>query len=559
MRWLRLKRLRNDSRRRYFKGLDRPTVRSLRGVTFDPMKTRSSGIFALLFFFALGAKAQTLEFSSEVYNAGEGQGSVVLTVIKSGTATGAVTVKYSTGDFPPGSSSAKASQDYSATTGTLTFGPSETMKQFSVPILEDSVYEESETFFVTLSEPTGGAAVRAPSTAQVHIADNDPAPTVQFGSTNYTVSESGAAATLTITKTGATEAPATAYYKTRDGTAKAPSDYSATGDDLTASVVFQPNETSKQIQIPVQNDGYRESDETFEVFFTATLNAVQGTPATATVTILDDDPTAEQAPAKALNISTRASVQTGDRVLIGGFIVTGNLTKYLVIRGLGPSLAQAGVPPNAVLLDPVIQVNRADGTVVAMNDNWKDDPANQGQFGGTIYEPKDDRESLLLVTLQGGAYTVFVSGKNQTQGIGLVEIYDINGQGEPELANLSTRGYVGQENDVMIAGFILGNEAGSVDIAVRGLGPSLANAGLSHVLPNPALQLHDAQGTSVASNDDWQSDPVAAAQLTAHGLALPDAKEAGLFVVLPPGQYTAILHGNFMGTGVGLIEVYNLK
>jgi hypothetical protein len=522
------------------------------------MKT-SSGIFALLFFLAIGANAQTLEFSSEVYTVGEDGGSVTQTVVKSGTTTGAVTVKYSTGDFPPGSSSAKASQDYSATTGTLTFGPSETMKQFSVPILEDSVYEETETFFVTLSDPTGGAAVRAPSTAQVHISDNDPAPTVQFGSANYSVTESGVAATLTITKTGATEATATAYYKTRDGTARAPSDYSATGDDLSASVVFEPNETSKEIQIPVKNDVYRESDETFEVFFTVTLNATPGTPGTATVTIVDDDPQADPAPAKALNISTRASVQTGDRILIGGFIVTGNQTKYVVIRGLGPSLAQAGVPSNAVLLDPVIQLNRADGTVIAMNDNWKDDPANQFQFRGTVYQPKDDRESLLLATLQGGAYTVFLSGRNQTQGIGLVEIYDINGKGEPELANLSTRGYVGQENDVMIGGFILGNEAGSVEIAVRGLGPSLASAGLSNVLPDPALELHDAQGTGVASNDDWESDPIAATQLTAHGLGLKNMKEAGLFVTLAPGQYTAILNGKFAGTGIGLVEVYNLK
>jgi hypothetical protein len=94
---------------------------------------------------------------------------------------------------------------------------------------------------------------------------------------------------------------------------------------------------------------------------------------------------------------------------------------------------------------------------------------------------------------------------------------------------------------------------------VRGLGPSLANAGLSNVLPDPALELHDAQGSGIATNDDWESDPVAAAQLTSHGLALPNTKEAGLFVTLAPGQYTAILHGKFSGTGIGLVEVYNLK
>lgn len=523
------------------------------------MKARLFGVWGLLFLVVLGAGAQTLEFSSEVYSTAEGQGSVTLTVIKSGDASGTITVKYTTNDFPPGPSTATASQDYAAITGTLTFGPSETMKQFTVPILEDANYETTETFYVALSEATGGAAVRAPSTAQVHISENDPAPTVQFSATNYSTNEGAGSVTLTITKTGTTDVPATAYYKTRDGTARAPSDYTFTGDDLTASVVFQPAETSKEIQIPIKNDGFREPDETFEVYFTVVLDATSGTPAVATVTIFDDDPLAEPAPARALNISTRASVQTGERILIGGFIITGEQTKYLVIRALGPSLAQAGVPSNAVLLDPVLQIIRSDGTVVATIDNWKDDPSNPPQFQGTIYEPKDDREAVVLATLQAGAYTAFVTGRNQTQGIGLIEVYDINGQAPPELANLSTRGYVGQENDVMIGGFILGSEAGSVRVAIRGLGPSLANSGVNGVLQDPALDLVDQNGNLLASNDDWQSNPVSAAQLTANGLALPNAKEPGLFISLPPGQFTAVMHGKNTGVGIGLVEIYNLK
>jgi hypothetical protein len=525
------------------------------------MKNRSLGVCALLFLVALGAGGQTLEFSSEVYTVGEGQGSVTLTVIKSGEASGPVTVKYTTDDFPPGPSTATASQDYSTTTGTLTFGPLETTKQFTVPILENAVYEETQTFFVALSNPTGGAAVRAPSTAQVHITDNDRAPTVRFGSANYSANENADAATLTITKSGATETTVTAYYKTRDGTAKAPSDYTTTGDDLTASVVFAPNETSKEVQIPVRNDGFREPDEAFEVYFTVVLQGDHSPLEIATVTIVDDDPLAEPAPAKALNISTRASVQTGDRILIGGFIITGGPSemKYVIVRGLGPSLSQNGIPANQALLDPVLQLNRADGSIVAINDNWKDDPSNLSQIGGTIYEPKDDREAVILAALPAGAYTAFVTGKNLPQGIGLMEVYDLNGQANPELANLSTRGYVGQENDVMIGGFILGNESGSVDVAIRALGPSLANSGLNHVLPDPALELHDANGSPVASNDDWQSDPVAATHLTAHGLALPSTKEAGLFLVLPPGQFTVILHGKNIGAGIGLVEIYNLK
>ena len=111
----------------------------------------------------------------------------------------------------------------------------------------------------------------------------------------------------------------------------------------------------------------------------------------------------------------------------------------------------------------------------------------------------------------------------------------------------------------MIGGFILGNESGSVQVAIRGLGPSLANSGLTNVLPDPALELHDANGSPVAANDNWQSDPTSAAQLIAHGLAPSDSKEAGIVVSLPPGAFTAILNGKFVGTGIGLVEIYNLK
>jgi hypothetical protein len=218
-----------------------------------------------------------------------------------------------------------------------------------------------------------------------------------------------------------------------------------------------------------------------------------------------------------------------------------------------------GVPGNAALLDPVLQLNRADGSVIASNDNWKDDPATQAQITGTQFEPKDDRESVILANLPAGSYTAFVKGKGQQSGIALAEVYDASPNADAELANISTRGYIGMENDVMIGGFILGQNPGSVRVAIRGLGPSLTNSGLKGVLPDPALELHDENGNLLASNDDWQSDSASAAQLTAHGLALPNTAESGLFVLLPPGQFTAILHGKNTGAGIGLVEIYNLK
>jgi hypothetical protein len=389
-------------------------------------------------------------------------------------------------------------------------------------------------------------------------AQNSP-PTVQFSAANYSAIEGAGVANLTITKTGTTTEPVTAYYKTRDGTATAPSDYTFTGDDLTASVRFEPSETSKDIQIPIRNDGYKEPDETFEVYFTVILGASNGSPGTATVTIQDDDPHGPLPPARALNISTRAQVQTADRVLIAGFIIAGPDSKPVVLRALGPSLGQHNLAPTYLLQNPVLELRAANGTLIRQNDNWKDDPVTQAQLQGSPFAPTDDRESAIVASLAPGAYTAIMSGKNQTRGIGLVEAYDANQNTESEFANISTRGYVGFENDVMIGGFTLGSEPGSVQIAIRGLGPSLANAGLNGVLSNPALELHDSNGNAIAMNDDWQSDPVSAAELTAHGLALPNEKEAGLFVVLPPGAFTAILHGNNTSAGIGLVEIYNLK
>jgi hypothetical protein len=393
----------------------------------------------------------------------------------------------------------------------------------------------------------------------VSIEAQNPSATVQFSAANYSAIEGAGVANLTITKTGTTTEPVTAYYKTRDGTATAPSDYTFTGDDLTASVRFEPSETSKDIQIPIRNDGYKEPDETFEVYFTVIVGASSGSPGTATVTIQDDDPQGPLPPARALNISTRAQVQIGDRVLIAGFIIAGPDSKPVILRALGPSLGQHNLAPTYLLQDPVLELRAANGTLIRQNDNWKDDPVTQFQLQGSPFAPMDDRESAIVALLAPGAYTAIMSGKNQTRGIGLVEAYDANQNTESELANISTRGYVGMENDVMIGGFTLGSEPRSVQIAIRGLGPSLANAGLNGVLSNPALELHDSNGNGIATNDDWQSDPVSAAELTTHGLALPNEKEAGLFVLLPPGAFTAILHGNNISAGIGLVEIYNLK
>jgi uncharacterized repeat protein (TIGR01451 family) len=270
-------------------------------------------------------------------------------------------------------------------------------------------------------------------------------------------------------------------------------------------------------------------------------------------------PTPTATPAQSLNISTRLRVQTGDNVGIGGFIIRGNASKAVVLRGLGPSLVNSGLPAASVLNDPFLELHGPNGALIAFNDNWKESP-QAAQIQGTIFQPKDDHESVILATLPPASYTVILKGVGQTSGIGTIEVYDNNQAVDSDLANISTRGFVQTGDNVMIGGFTLGGNNNPTRIAVRALGPSLTNSGLSNVLADPTLELHNANGTIMVSNDDWQSDPASAAQLTANGLALPNPKESGIFTSLaPPGQFTAIVAGKTGGIGIGLVEIYNLR
>jgi len=222
---------------------------------------------------------------------------------------------------------------------------------------------------------------------------------------------------------------------------------------------------------------------------------------------------------------------------------------------MGPSLVVFGVPDR--LMDPVLELRGSNGALIMRNDNWMDD--QRSQIEGTVFEPTDARESVILATLQPGAYTAILTGKNGTTGVGLVEIYDNNAAADSELANISTRGFIQTGPNVMIGGFTLGNNTNSTHIAVRGIGPSLAQFGLTNLLADPTLTLHDSNGTILVSNDDWTDDPTTATELFARGLAPQDPKESGIFTLLPPGQFTAILGGKNGGIGIGVIEIYNLK
>ena len=245
-------------------------------------------------------------------------------------------------------------------------------------------------------------------------------------------------------------------------------------------------------------------------------------------------------------------VQTGDGVGIGGFIITGSAPKHILLRAIGPSLAQSGIPN--VLADPVMELHGQSGFVTLTNDNWRDDPVQEAAIIATGIPPSNNLESAIDTTLLPGAYTAIVRGKNNTSGVALVEVYDLSSAVAAKLANISTRAFVGTGSDIVIAGFILGGNSGDDQVVVRGLGAT----GVSNPLADPTLELRDANGALIGSDNDWQDDPATAAGLSSIGLAPPNTLDAAIMATLPPGLYTALLAGRNNGTGIGLVEVYDL-
>jgi hypothetical protein len=263
--------------------------------------------------------------------------------------------------------------------------------------------------------------------------------------------------------------------------------------------------------------------------------------------------------AQLTNISTRASVQTGSGVTIAGFIVTGTDSKTVVLRGLGPTLSQPPFNIPGTLADPTLQLFDGSGHPKWFNDNWKD--TQQTQIQATGHAPPNDLESAIFQILPPGNYTAILSAKNGTPtGVGLVEVYDISPGVFAELTNVSTRGFVGSGQSVMIGGFITSGGNGSTEVVVRGLGPTLSQPpfNLSGTLADPVLGLYDANGNPIASNDNWTQSPQVA-QIQASGFAPPNVLESAMVVTVAAGNYTAILSGHGGGMGIGLVEVYKLR
>jgi hypothetical protein len=284
---------------------------------------------------------------------------------------------------------------------------------------------------------------------------------------------------------------------------------------------------------------------------------VQGAPPTPTPTATPSatplaTPTAT--PGSLGNISTRLRVLGGDNALIGGMIATGTADKKVIIRAIGPTLTDFGLP--GALQDPTLELFQGN-TPVASNDDWRNSP-QQAEIANSGFAPNKDAESAIIATLTPNQnYTAIVRGKNGQTGIGVVEAFDLDQAASSKLGNISTRGFVDVDDNVMIAGLIVSPSNGNnVKVLVRALGPTLGDFGVPGVLANPTLDLVNASGTVLRTNDNWKESQ--RPEIEAAGLAPSHDEESVIIETISPGAYTAIVRGSGRTTGIGLVEVYNI-
>ncbi|HEY2713231.1 MAG TPA: hypothetical protein VGI60_12010 [Chthoniobacterales bacterium] len=262
-----------------------------------------------------------------------------------------------------------------------------------------------------------------------------------------------------------------------------------------------------------------------------------------------------------LNLSTRvdvppAALGTDLTALIGGFIIGGTKSRKILIRGLGPSLADFGLVP---LADPTLELHDASGALIASNDNWMD--TQEDDITDTGLAPTNPLESAIVMTLEPGVYSAIVQGNKvdlgtaPSNGTALIELYDLSPIIAEALDNISTRGTVHGTADPMIAGFIVGNGS-DLTVLIRGLGPSLADFGLVS-LSNPRIDLFDGDGNLLASNDNWSDTQ--STEIGATGLAPGNALESAMLINVPRGAYTVVLSPvDATDRGTALVEVYKL-
>ncbi|HYJ05518.1 MAG TPA: choice-of-anchor Q domain-containing protein [Chthoniobacterales bacterium] len=290
------------------------------------------------------------------------------------------------------------------------------------------------------------------------------------------------------------------------------------------------------------------------------------TPTPSPTPTLTPTPTPTPSPTPGLvgNVATRLPVGAGDNALIQGFIVQGPVgsTKKIMVRALGPFLTRFGITD--ALPNPTLEIRNGNNIVVATNNDWKTTQIGgiitgdqSGEINSSGLAPSDDLESAIIANLLPGNYTAVVRGVGDTTGTGIVDAYDMSPGSPARLANIATRGFIQPGDKLMIAGFIIQN--GSVRAAVRAIGPSLIQFGITNALPDTTLQIRDVNGAILLENDNWKTDPAQKQELENNGLQPGHDLEAALIMTIPPGQYTAQERGKDQDSGIGVVEVYFLQ
>lgn len=265
------------------------------------------------------------------------------------------------------------------------------------------------------------------------------------------------------------------------------------------------------------------------------------------------------------NLSYRAAAGTGEGTQVVGFVIGQGSRKPVLIRAIGPTLGTYGV--SNALSNPRLVLYNSSGLEIATNDDWGSDSAKieelKAAFSavGAFSLGTSSRDSALIANLTEGSYTAHVTSVSGTTGTALLEIYDLSGPAR--LINLSARSLVSADNTLSIGGLVVAGPA-SKKVLLRAIGPGLAPFGISNYLPDPVMDLRDFKtGAVLFANNDWEADGkdaeinAAASKAGAFPLQV-GSKDAAMVLNLPPGIYTVVLSGNAKGTGVALLEVYDL-
>ena len=567
-------------------------------------------------------RENTIQLERDIYGANESRpggsnGQVTLTVTASrfGDPRTELRVDYTTRDDV---GSAEPGKDYVSQAGTITFGPGETHKQITIDLLNDTSIESGESFRVQLSNPDpdgpGGAVFGTGfQNADVIIGDDDGGTSfIQFTTTEYTAGEGDISAVVTAVRNGGNGFKVSADYSTAAGSATAGQDYQQSA----GRIEFESGEYSKAIRITVFQDGITEASENFSITLAnPSVNAAIGSPATANVTILDDEgPPVITSPTNAsgqrgepfsyritatnsptsygatglpagLSVDTASGLISGRPNDFGAFQVqisasnskgTGTATLILSIASGETTIVQfrndfqtVTDPQSSVTL--IVDLARAGGesdAEVSVDYATGDGSAKAGvdyepQAGRLVFAPGQKQQSITIAITPRGSpgpdRTFFVDLSNPSRGMlgrSRATIVSTHPDLSTKLLNISTRAPVRSGEEVMIAGFIVD---GSVPkrIVLRAIGPSLTAMEVPNAIQDPTLTLMDANGSQIAFNDNYRQNSVEDRQaLENSGLSPTDERESAIVATLAPGSYTAILRGKSNGTG--LVEVYDI-